>query len=480
VQGTPFGRYRLVELLGRGGMGEVWLAFDTETRRTVALKMLLASGADDPVFEARFRREAEAAAALNDPHVVPIHNFGEIEGRLYVDMRLIKGRDLAVVLDEGPLDPARAVSIVEQVGSALQEAHRIGLVHRDIKPSNILLTEDDFAYLIDFGISRTADDQPLTSTGMTIGTWAYMAPERFTTGATDPRSDVYALACVLYQCLTGYEPFPGNSIEQQFAGHMSLPPPQPSGPGSRVPMGFNDVIAVGMAKNPDHRYQSVRELAAAARRALSPPSATHVWSNQPALNRSRAEQFRRSAGNVSPYVPTPVFNPQAVDSPLPAFPQSPAETPRSSRRYRLPLLAGAVIAVGLLIAALITMSLSSTTARGPLTTSSESSVTSSGTTADTKLGPSGTSDSGAPVEVVYEVTGPGKAITMEYVGDAGLAQFEFNVPLPWQKDVSVARGAAHVSAVASGDAALTCSITVEGVVISTQTASGFASCGKNG
>jgi serine/threonine-protein kinase len=256
-------------------MGEVWRAFDTETKRTVAVKLLPASAADDPVFEERFRREAEAAAGLNDPHVVPIHHFGEIDGRLYVDMRLIEGRDLEAVLADGALQPARAVWIVEQVASALQAAHRIGLVHRDVKPSNILLTEDDFAYLIDFGIARTADDKALTSTGMVIGTWVYMAPERFTTGTTDPRGDVYALACVLYQCLTGSQPFPGNSLEQQFAGHMTAPPPRPSIAGSRVPLCLDDVVARGMAKDPDHRYQSARDLSRAARAALAlPPSVT--------------------------------------------------------------------------------------------------------------------------------------------------------------------------------------------------------------
>jgi len=271
VEGTPFGRYRLVGLLGRGGMGEVWQAFDTETRRTVAVKLLPTSMATDPVFAERFRREAEAAAGLNDPHVVPIHHFGEIDGRLYVDMRLIAGRDLDIVLAEGSLQPERAVSIVEQIASALQAAHRIGLIHRDVKPSNILLTDDDFAYLIDFGIARAAQDKPLTDTGTMIGTWAYMAPERFTTGASDTRGDVYALACVLYQCLTGLPPFPGNSLEQQFTSHMTTPPPRASEAGQHVPVELDDVIANGMAKDIAHRYQTPKDLAQAARAALDTP-----------------------------------------------------------------------------------------------------------------------------------------------------------------------------------------------------------------
>ena len=181
MEGTPFGRYRLVELLGRGGMGEVWRAYDTAIDRVVALKLLPANFADDEVFQERFRREAKAAAGSDEPHVVPIYDFGEIEGRLYVTMRLIEGQDLHTLLGDGPLRPARAVWIVEQIASALHAAHRIGLVHRDVKPSNILITEDDFAYLIDFGI-----------------------------GQTDPRCDIYALACVLYECLTAHRPFPGD------------------------------------------------------------------------------------------------------------------------------------------------------------------------------------------------------------------------------------------------------------------------------
>jgi serine/threonine protein kinase len=139
MEGTPFGRYQLIELLGRGGMGEEWKAFDTATQRVVAVKVLPAQLAVDPQFEQRFRREAFAAAGLNNPHVVPIHNFGDIENRLYVDMRLIEGQDLERVLTDGPLEEDRAVNIVEQIASALNAAHRVGLVHRDVKPSNILV-----------------------------------------------------------------------------------------------------------------------------------------------------------------------------------------------------------------------------------------------------------------------------------------------------------------------------------------------------
>ncbi len=272
AQGTPFGRYRLLELLGRGGMGEVWRAFDTATERVVALKVLPANLANDPVFQERFRREARSAAALDEPHVVPIHDFGEIDGRLFVTMRLIKGRDLHSILRSGPIAAERAVRIIDQIASALHAAHQVNLVHRDVKPSNILVTDDDFAYLIDFGIARAAGQSGLTSTSAVIGTWAYMAPERISTGQSDARADIYALACVFYECLTGSQPFPGDSLEQQIGGHLTQPPPHASDRHPQVPAALDTVIAKGMAKNPDHRYATTRELARAASSALTAPA----------------------------------------------------------------------------------------------------------------------------------------------------------------------------------------------------------------
>jgi serine/threonine protein kinase, bacterial len=271
VDGRQFGRYRLIELLGRGGMGEVWRAHDDETDRVVAVKLLPQHLADDEMFVQRFRREAHAAARLDSPHVIPIHNYGEIEGRLYVDMRLVRGRDLQAVLADGPLAPARAVRIVEQVAKALQAAHEMGLVHRDVKPSNILLDRDDFAYLIDFGIARAAADTKLTGTGGMVGTLQYMAPERLGSGEVDSRADIYALACVLYECLTGSPPFPGDSPERLMMAHLSAPPPRASTARPGVPVRIDAVIAIGMAKDPERRYATTVQLAAAAHDALTVP-----------------------------------------------------------------------------------------------------------------------------------------------------------------------------------------------------------------
>ncbi|MDX1888102.1 bifunctional serine/threonine-protein kinase/transporter substrate-binding domain-containing protein [Mycolicibacterium sp. 050158] len=272
MDGTSFGHYQLHELLGRGGMGEVYRAYDTRTERVVALKVLPPHLAADTAFQQRFRRESQAAASLSDPHVVPIHGFGEIDGRLYLDMRLIEGKTLADLLAErkGPVAPELAVAVIEQVGTALDAAHRAGLIHRDVKPSNILVTDREFAYLIDFGLARTADEKGMTTAGNTLGTLAYMAPERFDAGQSDPRSDLYALGCVLYEALTGSRPYPADSLEQQIAGHMVQAPPRPSAFDPKL-TAFDAVVAKGMAKKPGQRFQSGAELAKAARTALLTP-----------------------------------------------------------------------------------------------------------------------------------------------------------------------------------------------------------------
>ncbi|HUL98654.1 MAG TPA: protein kinase [Mycobacterium sp.] len=327
MEGTPFGRYRLIELVGRGGMGEVWKAFDTATNRVVALKMLAANVADDPQYEQRFRREALAAAGLTNPHVVSIHNFGEIEGRLYVDMALIEGRDLRSILADGPLQPGRAIAIIEQIASALHAAHRIGLVHRDVKPSNILVDDEDFAYLIDFGIARAVGEKGLTATGNVIGTWAYMAPERLTSGEADPRADIYALACVLHECLTGSQPYPGGSVEQQITGHLTLPPPRPSALRHDLPAELDTVIATGMAKNPDDRYSTVTEMAQAARAAITVPT-TQPPSIPPTATEAATPPSRpESAMQVSPPQSAPQPPPPRFEA---ASPQPLYQAPRMS------------------------------------------------------------------------------------------------------------------------------------------------------
>jgi hypothetical protein len=276
-----FGPYRLDGLLGRGGMGEVHRAFDTEQDRVVALKLLPEHLSADEEYRQRFRREARIAARLTDPHIVPIHRYGDIDGRLYLDMRLVNGRDLAAVLGaDGPMNAQRAVELIEQLARALDAAHAEGLVHRDVKPSNVLLAppprpgDREFVYLGDFGIARPVaggTGTAVTHTGTTLGTWAYMAPERFRGEPVDRRWDVYSLACVLFECLTGRLPFPAEELHVLMHAHLSLDPPAVSSYGA--PVALDAVIACGMAKDPEQRYATAGELADAARAAVTPRSA---------------------------------------------------------------------------------------------------------------------------------------------------------------------------------------------------------------
>ncbi|MBW0119437.1 serine/threonine protein kinase [Pseudonocardia sp. KRD-169] len=242
--------------------------------RPVALKVLPAALSADPEYRQRFRREAKVASQLTDPHVVPIHRHGEIDGQLFLDMRLVDGDDLSKVLRrDGPLDAESAVRVVEQVASALDAAHEAGLVHRDVKPANVFLTRGRpggprFAYLGDFGIARSASSSTLTATGTTLGTLDYMAPERFLGREIDARADVYALACLLHEALTARKPFSGDELPALMNAHLNLAPPRPSATRP-VPGALDAVVARGMAKDPGQRYATAGELAQSARAALS-------------------------------------------------------------------------------------------------------------------------------------------------------------------------------------------------------------------
>ena len=318
-----FGAYRIEGLLGRGGMGEVYRAFDTEHDRVVALKVLSEHLAADKGYRERFRREAHSAARLNEPHIVPIHRYGEIEGRLFLDMRLVPGRDVAeVVANEGPMDPARAVSIISQAARALDSAHADGLIHRDVKPSNILVTgtgEDEFVYLVDFGIARSTTDTQgpaLTQTGAALGSFDYMAPERFLERPADKRVDVYALACVLFEVLTGRRPFMGDGLAVLMYAHLNTDPPAPSSLRPDLPHALDAVILKGLAKEPDERWATAGEFAAAARKALSESGVTP------------APEVRAPAAPPTAVTPLP-FTPQTVgfSNPGPATGYGPPSNP---------------------------------------------------------------------------------------------------------------------------------------------------------
>jgi serine/threonine-protein kinase len=252
-------------------MGEVYEAEDTRKGRMVALKLISQQFSGNSEFRARLQREADIAGRLTEPHVVPIHDYGEFDGRFYVDMRLVDGVNLATLLHrEGPLAPPRAIAIISQVAAALDAAHAAGVTHRDVTPGNILVTPSDFAYLADFGIARAATDPGLTQVGTAIGTYYYMAPERFTDDEVTHSADIYSLACVLSECLTGSPPYRADTVERLVAAHLTktAPPPSQVRPGA-VPPALDRVIAKGMAKRPEERYRSAGEFAAAAHDALT-------------------------------------------------------------------------------------------------------------------------------------------------------------------------------------------------------------------
>ncbi|MCA2322372.1 sensor domain-containing protein [Mycobacterium intracellulare] len=270
--GSMFGPYHLKRLLGRGGMGEVYEAEHTVKEWTVAVKLLSESFSRDPVFRERMKREARTAGRLQEPHVVPVHDYGEIDGQIFLEMRLVEGTDLDSVLKRfGPLTPPRAVAVITQIASALDAAHAAGVMHRDVKPQNILVTADDFAYLVDFGIASATTDEKLTQLGTAVGTWKYMAPERFSDAEVTYRADIYALACVLFECLTGAPPYRADSAGMLVSAHMMDPIPAPSQRRPDIPKAFDAVIARGMAKRPEDRYASAGDLALAAKQALSHP-----------------------------------------------------------------------------------------------------------------------------------------------------------------------------------------------------------------
>jgi serine/threonine protein kinase len=364
--GTRFGPYYLKRLLGSGGMGEVYEAEHTVKQWTVAVKLLSESFSQDPVFRKRLEREARLAGRLQEPHVVPIHDYGEIDGQLFLEMRLVEGTDLDGVLTRfGPLTAARAVAIIHQIGSALDAAHAAGVMHRDIKPQNILITRDDFAYLVDFGIASATTDERLTQLGTAVGTWRYMAPERFSDAEVTYRADIYALACVLYECLTGVPPYRSDSVSALISAHLHEPIPQPSRIRPGIPPGFDAVVARGMAKNPNDRYASAGDLALAAHQALSNPDQDHATTmlrrsheaSAPPIGATMPAAQINSPPNTTP-PPYPPSQP-AVSWPA-ATPQQPGQPPYypppalAPKRSPWPIVAGVAI---LLVAILVAVSI---------------------------------------------------------------------------------------------------------------------------
>ncbi|MEV7387877.1 protein kinase [Streptomyces sp. NPDC091215] len=249
------GRYRLHTAIGRGAMGEVWRARDEVLGTDVAVKLLLAQGAD-PTSAARFRLEAQTAGSLNHPHVVRVHDFGAHEDRLFLVMELVEGDTLTRMLSMAGRLPAEQVArIAAQAAAGLAAAHRQGIVHRDIKPGNLLLHVDGAVKIGDFGIARFLDDPGpgLTATGQVVGTSLYLAPERALGQPAGPASDVYALGCVLYQLLTGRPPFQADSAIAVLHHHLDTPATPPRHLGIALPPAFENYLLGMLAKKPEAR-----------------------------------------------------------------------------------------------------------------------------------------------------------------------------------------------------------------------------------
>jgi non-specific serine/threonine protein kinase len=376
--GTEFGNYRLAELLSRGGMGVVFLAEDVRMGRTVALKLIAAEYAENDAFRARFLHESRVAGAINHPNVIPVYDAGEHDGLLYISMRYVEGTDLRGLLDsDAPLELARTVSLVSQAAAALAATHESGLIHRDVKPANILLVPRknadgaDHVYLSDFGLAKNLGSlSGPTRTGQFMGTVGYVAPEQIRGKGVERRTDVYALGCVLFECLTGTPPFPRKDDFATIMAHVNDAPPLVSELRPGTPDAVEDVVQRALAKAPEDRFDSCDALGVALRRAVgrsaSTPTPTapeekqdvsrgSVWFDADAERSAAAPEFAAfeptRAGSLAEDPGLRVRAPDETAPPAP--PAAPPASQRSGRLGRVPLgvrvLLG-LVAVGGLIA----------------------------------------------------------------------------------------------------------------------------------
>jgi serine/threonine protein kinase len=286
---NPFGRYAIVRLLGRGGMGAVYLAQDTQLDRPVALKIPRFRGIVTGEQKERFFREARAVAALRHPNICPVYDVDDEQGTLYLTTAFIDGHTLATVLKDGPLDALKAARLIRQVALAMQAAHEHGTIHRDLKPANIMIDAAGEPVVMDFGLARKGEidndivgetepavpqprDAGLTQMGSVLGTPAYMPPEQAIgdLNAIGPRSDVYALGAVLYECLTGRRPFDGPDTGSIIKKILHVPPARPREFVNGLDAGLEDACLKAMAKDPADRFQSMAEFAAVLHHVIDP------------------------------------------------------------------------------------------------------------------------------------------------------------------------------------------------------------------
>src|SRR5687768_10528918 len=269
--GTRLGPYEIVSQLGAGGMGEVWRAKDTRLDRSVAVKILPATLAQNAQFRMRFEREARSISQLNHPHICTIHDVGNENGTDYLVMELLEGESLAERLSRGPLPLAEVLRYGIQIGEALDRAHRSGIVHRDLKPGNVMITKSG-AKLLDFGLARAAsasvatpdtptEHMPLTAEGTIVGTFQYMAPEQLAGDDADARTDIFAFGAVLYEMLTGRRAFQGKTKTSLIGAIVGGEPPRVSEIQPMTPPALEHVIARCLAKEPEDRWQNAHDVA---------------------------------------------------------------------------------------------------------------------------------------------------------------------------------------------------------------------------
>jgi hypothetical protein len=268
-KGTNIAGYRIEGVLGQGGMGVVYEATQLSLNRTVALKLLAGQLGDDPAFRERFRREGLLQAQIDHPNIVTVYEAGDTDEGLFLAMRLVRGPNLKDMIVARELDAGRSLRILTPVADALDAAHAQGLIHRDIKPQNILVTGRDHAYLADFGLTKAPGEKSLTKTGQFVGTLDYISPEQIRGLPASKQSDIYALAAVLYECLSGVVPYPKDSEAAVLYAHMSDDPPLVTEARPELPSALDDVIRKAMSKKPEERHASASELMRDAEEAFS-------------------------------------------------------------------------------------------------------------------------------------------------------------------------------------------------------------------
>jgi len=324
--GSRIAGYRLEEQIGRGGMAVVFRARDERLQRQVALKILAPALAADEAFRQRFIRESRSAASVDDPHIIPVFEAGDVDGVLFIAMRYVPGGDARTLVQrEGPLSPARGAAIISAVASALDAAHGAGLVHRDVKPANMLVDarpgRPDHVYLSDFGLSKGAlSSVGITGTGQFLGTLDYSAPEQIEGRPVDGRTDEYALACAAFELLSGVPPFPRDQGMAVLYAQLSAPPPLLTSRRPSFPPAVDDVLARALAKAPADRYASCRDFAEALRMAfgLQPYDSVRDVSSPPdhpptevAHLGGRGEQLRAATAAAGPRRP-PLGGPDTI------------------------------------------------------------------------------------------------------------------------------------------------------------------------